>query len=95
MLLVYARLRRPEGLGVNLIRRWRVAALGGVCTTASYTLALWAMTRAPIATVAALRETSILFAMLLASVALKERFGVKRHAAAAAIACGAAMLRLA
>ncbi|WP_019013088.1 EamA family transporter [Elioraea tepidiphila] len=94
-LLVYARLRRPEGLGVKLMQRWRVAALGGICTTASYTLALWAMTRAPIATVAALRETSILFAMLLASVALKERFGLKRHAAAAAIACGAAMLRLA
>jgi drug/metabolite transporter (DMT)-like permease len=94
-LLGYARLRRPEGLAVALIRRWRVAALGGACTTTSYTLALWAMTRAPIATVAALRETSILFAMLFASFVLKERFGLKRHAAAAAIACGAAVLRLA
>lgn len=94
-LLVSTHLRRPAGIAVALARRWRVAAIGGFCTTASYTLALWAMTRAPIASVAALRETSILFAMLLASFALKERFGWPRHAAAAAIACGAVVLRLA
>lgn len=94
-LVLLARLRRPGGIAVALIRRWRVAAIGGFCTTASYTLALWAMTRAPIATVAALRETSILFGMALASLALKERFGWPRHAAAATIACGAAVLRLA
>lgn len=94
-LVVLTRLRRPGGITVALVRRWRVAAIGGFCTTASYTLALWAMTRAPIAAVAALRETSILFGMALASVALKERFGWPRHVAATAIACGAAALRLA
>ena len=40
--------------------------LGGVGTMGSYGLALWAMTQAPLAVVAALRETSILFGALIA-----------------------------
>jgi drug/metabolite transporter (DMT)-like permease len=47
--------------------------VGGACSIAAYGLALWAMTRAPIAAVAALRETSIIFGVLLAAVTLKER----------------------
>ena len=47
--------------------------LGGVGTMGSYGLALWAMTRAPLAVVAALRETSILFGALIAFVLLKRR----------------------
>jgi drug/metabolite transporter (DMT)-like permease len=38
----------------------------------SYGLALWAMTQAPLAVVAALRETSILFGALIAFIVLKE-----------------------
>jgi len=51
---------------------WRRGLLGGSCTLASYGLALWAMTLAPIALVAALRETSVVFAALIAAVFLKE-----------------------
>lgn len=47
--------------------------LGGVGTMGSYGLALWAMTQAPLAVVAALRETSILFGALIAFVLLKRR----------------------
>ena len=53
------------------------------------------MTRAPIASVAALRETSILFGMAFAALVLKERLGWAQHAAAMVIACGAVTLRLA
>ncbi len=94
-LLAWAAARRPCGLRDQFRARWHLGLLGGACTLGSYALALWAMTRAPIASVAALRETSILFGMALAALVLKERLRWPRHAAAAAIACGAAALRLA
>jgi drug/metabolite transporter (DMT)-like permease len=58
-------------------------------------LALWAMTVAPIAVVAALRETSILFAALIAGLVLREPIGPRRVVSACIIAGGAAILRLA
>ncbi|MFY7948383.1 MAG: EamA family transporter, partial [Gemmatimonas sp.] len=60
----------------------------------SYAIALWAMTRAPVASVAALRETSVLFATVLATVMLKERFGLQRAAGAVVIVGGVMALRL-
>jgi len=74
---------------------WRLGIAGGIGTTASYGLALWAMTVAPIAVVAALRETSILFATLIAGFVLRESIGVRRVISACIIAGGAAILRLA
>lgn len=76
-------------------RHWRVGIAGGIGTTASYGLALWAMTVAPIAVVAALRETSILFGTVIAGLVLREHIGPRRLMAACIIACGAAILRLA
>lgn len=67
--------------------------LGGIGTMGSYGLALWAMTRAPLAVVAALRETSILFGALLAATAERKVAGI-RLVAAAGIAVGAVLLRL-
>jgi drug/metabolite transporter (DMT)-like permease len=76
-------------------RYWRLGLAGGVGTTASYGLALWAMTVAPVAIVAALRETSILFGIVIAGFVLKEHIGPRRLISACIIACGAAILRLA
>jgi drug/metabolite transporter (DMT)-like permease len=76
-------------------RHWRLGIAGGIGTTASYGLALWAMTVAPIAVVAALRETSILFATLIAGFVLRESIGPLRVISACIIAGGAAILRLA
>lgn len=67
----------------------------GVASMGAYSITLWAMTRAPVAMVAALRETSVLFALLIAAWLLKERFGPIRWAGAAAIIVGVAALRLA
>jgi drug/metabolite transporter (DMT)-like permease len=78
-----------------LRRYWRLGIAGGIGTTASYGLALWAMTIAPVAVVAALRETSILFGTLIAGLVLKERIGVRRIISACIIAFSAAALRLA
>lgn len=55
------------------VRLLCVTLLGGVGTMGSYGLALWAMTQAPLAVVAALRETSILFGAFIAFVLLKEK----------------------
>jgi drug/metabolite transporter (DMT)-like permease len=71
------------------------AAGGAACSIGSYGLALWAMTRADVAPVAALRETAMLFGIVLARVVLGERPGARGWAAAGAIAAGAAVLRLA
>jgi drug/metabolite transporter (DMT)-like permease len=67
---------------------------GGLCSIASYSLALWAMTRAPIGAVAALRETAMLFGVLFAWWFLAERPGRRRMAALALIAIGAVVLDL-
>jgi drug/metabolite transporter (DMT)-like permease len=76
-------------------RHWQLGITGGVATTASYGLALWAMTVAPIAVVAALRETSILFGTAIAGLVLRERIAPRWVIAACMIAGGAAILRLA
>jgi len=76
-------------------RNWHFGLIGGAGTLASYGLALWAMTLAPIAVVAALRETSILFGTIISGLVLKEQVGFTRAAAACIIALGAAVLRLA
>ena len=74
-------------------RRWPLAALGGAASMGSYTIALWAMTKAPVASVSALRETSVLFATALGVWVLKERFGVQRAAGAGVIVAGVVALR--
>lgn len=71
------------------------ALLGGGLVLVSYGTALWAMTMAPIGVVAALRETSVLFATLIAAVLLRERVGPVRWLAAGLIVAGLVLIRLA
>ncbi len=66
---------------------------GGAMTLASYWIAIWAMTVAPIALVAALRETSVLFAAAIAVVILKEPFGPVRASAAVLMVSGILLIR--
>jgi drug/metabolite transporter (DMT)-like permease len=61
---------------------------------ASYSIALWAMSRAPIALVAALRETSVLFAAVIGVVFLREPLLPARLIAAALVLTGMVLLRL-
>ena len=74
--------------------RWPLAALGGTASIGSYAIALWAMTRAPVASVAALRETSVLFAALLGTWLLKEKFGLQRALGTGVVVLGVMALRL-
>ena len=95
-LLVWLR-RTPEQRRqiVAYVRiRWPAAALGGAASIGSYSIALWAMTKAPVASVAALRETSVLFAALLGAWLLKEKFGLQRTLGTAVVVLGVMVLRL-
>lgn len=74
-------------------RRWPVAVLGGSASIGAYAIALWAMTRAPVASIAALRETSVLFAAVLGTFLLKERFGPQRALGTCVIVGGVMALR--
>ena len=76
-------------------RNWHLGLLGGLGTLISYGLVLWSMTMAPVALVAALRETSILFGTIIAVLVLKERVTRTRLIAVLIIAGGAAVLKLA
>jgi drug/metabolite transporter (DMT)-like permease len=81
--------------GLTPMRRFAGPGLaGGAMSLASYWIAIWAMTVAPIALVAALRETSVLFAVVIAVVVLKEPFGPVRAAAAALMVGGIVLIRL-
>jgi drug/metabolite transporter (DMT)-like permease len=68
--------------------------MAAIASLGSYGIALWAMTRAPVATVAALRETSVLFAAVLGSWFLKEAFNTRRAFGTAAIVAGVMALRM-
>ncbi len=89
----YTRGVAPVALHVKLT--WKRGLFGGFGSIASYGLALWAMTKAPIAAVAALRETAILFALLISVLVLKEKASIWRYIAGAIIAAGVLVLKLA
>jgi drug/metabolite transporter (DMT)-like permease len=89
---IYA--RRGKVAAAYLARGWRRGLIGGSASLVAYGIVLWAMTRAPVAAVAALRETSVLFAALFGAIWLKEGFGVLRLAGAASVVLGIAALKL-
>lgn len=80
--LTYLKKRAPLGI------------LGGLCGLASYGIAIWAMTKAPIAIVGALRETSVIFGMILAVLFLKEKLTFRRLLAVILVTLGAMLARL-
>jgi phosphonate utilization associated putative membrane protein len=86
--------RGPRRAWPYAVRRAPVALLGAAASLGSYGIALWAMTRAPVATVAALRETSVLFAVLFGTWLLKEAFTLRRAVGTATIVAGVMALRL-
>ena len=98
-----------EGLPLLLVglwlRRGRIRAsfvpalprgiVGGICAGLGYGIVIWAMGRAPMAHVSALRETSVILAALIGTMLLRERFGLRRIVASGLIVAGGALLHLA
>lgn len=94
VMLAVGTLQHRVAMTQHLARTWRRAALGGGLALGSYAVALWAMTLAPVALVAALRETSVVFAAVLGALFLKEPFTPRRIAATLAVLAGLVALRL-
>jgi drug/metabolite transporter (DMT)-like permease len=92
-LLSWTLLTRPGAFKAQFGLRWELGFIGGICTAASYGLALWAMTMAPIALVAGLRETSVIFGTIFACLFLKERFGPLRYVAAVLVTAGGVAIK--
>lgn len=86
--------RGEAGIFRRLAAHRTVGLIGGTMSITSYGLALWAMTVAPIGLVAAIRESSVLFATAMGAFALNERFGAGRWTAAAVVATGLAAVKL-
>lgn len=95
LMIAYLRLRAP-GLLRTLPRKVPLTLLiGGPISFAAYALVIWAFTQAPIPLVTALRESSIIFALLIGVFFLKERLDLTKVTATALTLAGMAMLRFA
>jgi drug/metabolite transporter (DMT)-like permease len=95
VVVAYALARRGLAVLPAMVPYWKIGLGGGALAVISYSIAIWAMTLAPIAIVAALRETSVLFGAIIAVVVLKERLRMARVVAAGMIVIGLVLLRLA
>ena len=84
----------PRRLAGYSKANWAIALGGAALSTAAYAIAIWAMTVAPIALVAALRETSVLFATLICTLFLREPWLAARIAATVMVLAGAVLLRV-
>lgn len=73
---------------------WLTGSLAAAASYGSYAVAVWAMTLAPIALVAALRETSILFAVLIGWLVFRERMTPAKAISVGLIVCGVILTRL-
>jgi phosphonate utilization associated putative membrane protein len=87
-------LQRGQDLVPYAARHWKRAAFGGACAVGSYGIALWAMTRAPVALVAVLRETSVIFAAILGALFLGEKMTRRRLVATGAVLAGLVVLKI-
>jgi drug/metabolite transporter (DMT)-like permease len=94
VMVVYALARRGREVIPAMGRNWRLGLAGGALQFGSYAVAIWVMTLAPIAIVAALRETSVLFGAAIAVIFLKEPLRASRIVAALMIVAGLALIRL-
>lgn len=94
VMLPYALYRDGPDVIPAMQRFWRRGFAGGALQVLSYGIAIWAMTVAPIAVVATLRETSVLFGAAIAVVVLKEPLRAVRVVAACMIVCGLVLIRL-
>lgn len=81
--------------GLASLRRLGLHGIGGgLMATIGYTIALWALSRAPMASVASLRESSVLFAAILGTRLLGESFGRRRVVSALLLVVGLFLVQL-
>lgn len=93
--LIPAFAMKPAATAKLLRLRWYTGLIGAAFSCSTYWIVIWAMTKAPIGLVSALRETGVIFAVIIGMVFLKERPGALRLMAVALAAAGIALLKLA
>ena len=91
--LIALYLRRGRIL-ISVRQSWKVGVLGGMISLLAYWIVIWAMTQAPLALVSAVRETSMVFAVLLGVFVLRERLDLARLASIGTTLIGTVMLKL-
>jgi drug/metabolite transporter (DMT)-like permease len=91
---LYAVAVHRRDLAARMRERLGVGVAAGALSLVAYGLVIWAQRRGALAVVAALRETSVLVAAVIGSVAFSERFGRRRVVAAACITAGIVLLNL-
>ena len=93
--LFFITLLLQKGAYFRYVRsRWQYGLFGGVCSFAAYGLSLWGMARAPISLVASLRETSVIFGMILGIVFLGEKITGSRVLAVTLVVSGAIIIKV-
>ncbi|RAN36779.1 MULTISPECIES: DMT family transporter [unclassified Hyphomonas] len=73
--------------------QFRSGVIGGIVGCLSYGMAIFAYTMTDAAMVTALRETSVVFAAVMAALFLKESFGARRIVAASVLATGLVLMQ--
>ena len=91
LVLAYCLWRRPGAIGY-FRQRWRFGLIGGVLSGGAYGISIFAMSRGGLASVSSLRETSVIFAAVMSSLLLKERFRHRRYVSVLLVATGAVLL---
>ena len=92
---IYMLVTRKRQFAAALVeRRWH-GLIGGALSAAAYAISVWAMTKAPVALVASLRETSVLFATLIGARLLREKLTARRWAGVGAVVIGVVALKAA
>lgn len=91
-LLLFAIWRRPRAVLGYLRTNWHRGVAGGLVAHGGYGIAIWALSQGPMAHVAALRETSVLFGALMGALLLGESFGRRRVTAAGVIVAGLVLM---
>jgi drug/metabolite transporter (DMT)-like permease len=94
MMAVFGLVRAPSEFVAGMRDSWGLVLAGGALATGAYGITLWAMTVAPIALVAALRESSVLFAALIGFLFLREPVSGLRIMAGCVVLAGIVLLRV-
>lgn len=94
VLIMVCRWRGGSGFWQRMRTHARRGLLGGVLSVTSYGVVVWAQSRAPLALVSGLRETSVVWAALIGRVFLGERLVLRELLAIVAAAIGAVLLQV-
>lgn len=93
-IFIVALLWRPNSLSAILPNQWHKLLIAAIFSATAYAIIIFVMSQTKIGAVAALRETSVLWAVLMGVIFLKEKFGKLRIIATLVILSGVISLRL-